>query len=537
MSRGASPHAITSAQLRGRVRGAIAALVVLWAVTGAGLAAPARWGLLVTTAIYAAIALALPALVRSIGARRSTVAGLQLSLDAVGLAAVVLLTGATASPVAALLVVQVGTVALSGRPRIGRVVAAGQSLLVLGCYVWGAAFSATRATVESGPSVGTRTAGFLVVVWLVAVFAPTVASVTERELRRRGEDLEVLTGLAESLEGSRDPASVARALVDTAVAGFGFRRAVVVAGPSGALPLLASVGLLDELARVPGEPGGSFLVNQAHQERRAITAPSLDPDQEPWLYRLLPGAAGVVVVPVSTEGRSLGALVLERTDDRELPARVVAALERAASFAGLALRNAWLLEQVQRLAAIDSLTKIANRRTFEATLERELARAGRSGAHVGLVMLDLDHFKRLNDEYGHQAGDDVLRRAAAALSAACRDFDTPARYGGEEFAVVLPGCGPELAEQIAERLRGAMSELSAPVPVTASAGVACFPGNGPTADSLVQAADAALYRAKASGRNTTRVAASRPPRGPLGSEEAMVVASEPLRLTFESSGG
>ena len=98
------------------------------------------------------------------------------------------------------------------------------------------------------------------------------------------------------------------------------------------------------------------------------------------------------------------------------------------------------LEQVQRLAATDGLTKIANRRTFETTLEREVARAARSAEHLSLVLLDIDHFKRLNDAHGHQAGDEVLRNVAAALSCACRDFDTAARYGGEEFAVVLPGC-------------------------------------------------------------------------------------------------
>ena len=116
-------------------------------------------------------------------------------------------------------------------------------------------------------------------------------------------------------------------------------------------------------------------------------------------------------------------------------------------------------EQVQRLAATDGLTKIANRRTFESTLEREVARATRSAEHLSLVMIDIDHFKRLNDEHGHQAGDEVLRNVAAALSCECRDFDTAARYGGEEFAVVLPGCGPDEARLIAER-RFKLSEVA-----------------------------------------------------------------------------
>ena len=119
---------------------------------------------------------------------------------------------------------------------------------------------------------------------------------------------------------------------------------------------------------------------------------------------------------------------------------------------------------MQRLAATDGLTKIANRRTFEATLEREVARATRSAEHLSLVMVDIDHFKALNDMHGHQAGDEVLRNVAAALAIECRDFDTPARYGGEEFAVVLPGCGPEEARGIAERLRQAVAGAPAVVP-------------------------------------------------------------------------
>ena len=150
-------------------------------------------------------------------------------------------------------------------------------------------------------------------------------------------------------------------------------------------------------------------------------------------------------------------MVLEHTGGAKIERRVVTGLERSASYAALALRNAWLLEQVQRLAATDGLTKIANRRTFESTLEREVARATRSAEHLSLVMVDLDYFKALNDTHGHQAGDEVLRNVAAALSCECRDFDTAARYGGEEFVVILPGCNADEAFVIAERLRAAVA--------------------------------------------------------------------------------
>src|SRR5439155_610987 len=110
--------------------------------------------------------------------------------------------------------------------------------------------------------------------------------------------------------------------------------------------------------------------------------------------------------------------------------RVVSMAERFASHGTLALRNAWLLADARRRAATDGLTGLANRPTFDAVLGQELERAARGDDHVSLVLMDLDHFKRVNDEHGHQAGDDVLRRVAATLAARSRVYDTAARYGG-----------------------------------------------------------------------------------------------------------
>src|SRR5205807_1445522 len=133
--------------------------------------------------------------------------------------------------------------------------------------------------------------------------------------------------------------------------------------------------------------------------------------------------------------------------------RVVSMVERFISHGALALRNAWLLEQVRLMATVDGLTGLANRSSFDEALEHELARAARQGDDVGLLMLDLDYFKRLNDRHGHRAGDDVLRRVAELLRLGCREFDTAARYGGEEFAIVLPRTPPQEATVVAERLR------------------------------------------------------------------------------------
>jgi diguanylate cyclase (GGDEF)-like protein len=211
------------------------------------------------------------------------------------------------------------------------------------------------------------------------------------------------------------------------------------------------------------------------------------------------------------DSRPLGALVVEAGGSVRHQQRLVSGLERSAAYGALALRNASLLESVQRLAATDGLTKIANRRSFEAALERELSRATRAAEHVSLVMVDIDHFKDLNDRLGHQGGDEVLRLTAAALADECREFDTAARYGGEEFAVILPGCGPEQAHEIAERLRQAECSAPTPLKVTASAGVATFPSHAGDAESLVRAADEALYASKRGGRDRTSLSIGIPP--------------------------
>jgi diguanylate cyclase (GGDEF)-like protein len=177
----------------------------------------------------------------------------------------------------------------------------------------------------------------------------------------------------------------------------------------------------------------------------------------------------------------------------------VSTLERFTSQAALALRGARLLEQVQHMAATDGLTMIANRRTFEDSLVREIARAGRQ-RHVSLLMIDIDRFKMLNDVHGHPTGDQVLREVAQIIKEQCREFDTAARYGGEEFAAVLPSCTGDEAARLADQIRMTIA-AGTTVPVTVSVGVGTFPGDGRDAESLVRAADQALYEAKHQGRN------------------------------------
>jgi diguanylate cyclase (GGDEF)-like protein len=160
----------------------------------------------------------------------------------------------------------------------------------------------------------------------------------------------------------------------------------------------------------------------------------------------------------------------------------------------------------------DPLTGLFNRRFLEETLTRELSRAKREQRPLALVLLDVDHFKRVNDTYGHDAGDAVLKAIASLLRAETRGGDVASRLGGEELLVVLPGASVEQARAKAEGLRAKISELvlesgAAPIgPVTASFGVSAFPKHGEVAEELMKSADKALYRAKHGGRNQVMVA-------------------------------
>jgi diguanylate cyclase (GGDEF)-like protein len=178
-------------------------------------------------------------------------------------------------------------------------------------------------------------------------------------------------------------------------------------------------------------------------------------------------------------------------------------------------------QRLKRLVAVDALTGIANRRHFDRALDRELRRARRERQPLSLIFLDLDEFKRFNDNYGHTQGDEVLRRVALTLDETFRrGGDLVARYGGEEFAVVLPGVDARRAGLYAERLRRrvwrlAITNSASQVSdrITISAGVATVMPHAPelidaTPDALLRAADQALYRAKCQGRNRVCMAAA-----------------------------
>ncbi|MEW6336351.1 MAG: diguanylate cyclase [Acidobacteriota bacterium] len=226
-------------------------------------------------------------------------------------------------------------------------------------------------------------------------------------------------------------------------------------------------------------------------------------------------------VPLMAQGESLGVLFLQSPQGMEgSPAQLSEATQRMAGMVAehlaLTLSNIKLRETLQGQSIRDPLTSLYNRRYMESSLDRDLRRAARGQDSVGLMLIDLDHFKRFNDSHGHDAGDQLLRELGAALLQQFRGEDIACRYGGEEFTVILPSASPEDTRRRAEQLREAVSAIRVEHegllldPVTASIGVAVFPHHGSTAETLLSAADAALYRAKAAGRNCVVVAPETP---------------------------
>jgi diguanylate cyclase (GGDEF)-like protein len=254
----------------------------------------------------------------------------------------------------------------------------------------------------------------------------------------------------------------------------------------------AAAGLLDQPVRY-----GEGIEGRALQTRQAVIGDEPVP---------------LLAAPLVAEERVLGLLTLVGSTDRPFGRDDA---ERVGSLVGqgaVAIENARLHRLIQKQAKTDPLTQLLNRREFEEQLAREVERAQRFGTPVGLVVLDLDDFKLINDRFGHLAGDGVLKAAAGAIRQCTREIDQPARWGGEEFAVILPHTGIDGAARLAERLRQAIAERQIPTPdgrsvrVTASFGVAALPGSGTTQVELTAAADDAVYRSKRAGKNRVSLA-------------------------------
>jgi two-component system cell cycle response regulator len=227
-----------------------------------------------------------------------------------------------------------------------------------------------------------------------------------------------------------------------------------------------------------------------------------------------PEGEGALAVPVYTGGHLSGVLAVYGRAYDEDDAVFLEVLARQLE---TGLENAFLLGEAQRLSLTDGLTGLWNRRQLDLRAAEAMQVATRFGEPFALLLLDIDHFKGVNDRLGHQTGDAVLVEVAGRVASAVREVDVVARYGGEEFALLLPRTEPEGAALLAEKVRSLIADRpfqleSGDLTVTASIGVACHPQHGGSVRELLAAADAALYRAKGAGRNRVEEAAAIDPR-------------------------
>ena len=451
---------------------------------------------------------------RSGGSNLGLLASMVL-VDGLYLAWVTYATGGTQSPLRFLLYVHLVAVTLLASYRTGLKIALWHSLLsFVVLYAQAAELIPAR---ESAPGlVPTPETGLaslpvfnVVAFWIVAFVTAAFSSLNERELRRRRADSHALATMATEMEELHRPEDIADKLLEWLHDSLDFERGVVLS-IRGGVSVLASRGA-EELRDVADEL--DILIRDVEKLRHPVLVKNVHAGGNPTLASLLPDARRVLVLPLISDGEVLGVVAITHAGRGwRIERRIVGVAGQLVGYAALALRNAWLLDQIQRMAHTDGLTGVANRRMFDAALGRDLARSARNHTSLSLLLLDVDHFKAFNDRHGHVAGDDALRAVAEVLSIHSRAFDLVARYGGEEFAVVLPDCEVGEAVVIAERLRLAVADADVAEPVTVSVGVAAFPEHAVDAERLLQAADEALYASKRDGRD--RVSTPQPTETP-----------------------
>jgi two-component system cell cycle response regulator len=341
--------------------------------------------------------------------------------------------------------------------------------------------------------------------------------------------------LGEALSGSHDLDRILHVVLETAQASTRARAGAVLLldperselriavgdglvenGVDPKLRLSVGVGIIGEVARTGTPVRG-----------RVGSAPGL--------LRPGPGeptTTALIAVPLKSSTTVIGVLVLfERAGGGEFAEDDLVTLRTFTSQATVAVDNVLLHEEARRLSITDALTGAWNYRYFQMTVGKEIERSARFGRPLALLMLDLDHFKLVNDVHGHQRGDAVLIELAERIRRTVRDVDTLARYGGEEFVVILPETDEQGAVQAAERITQVVrrapfgSPDEDPLEITISVGVALFPRHGSTSAGLLREADDALYAAKRQGRDRWVLAA--PEHGSAAAERPSAVPAPP----------
>jgi len=319
------------------------------------------------------------------------------------------------------------------------------------------------------------------------------------ELRHRSQDMEMLTEMSELLQLSADIGEACQVLP-----AFGAR---LFPGSTGSVHVTGAVPDMVETKAWWGDfpPASDFAVADCWALRRArahvgTIAGIRCPHTE--------GQKGVTLcAPMIAVGDAIGVVTLNLSDSLSIPPHVEQFAHSFADQISFALANLRLQETLRTHALRDVLTGLFNRRYLEKTLAAELARASRAGRQIGVMLIDVDHFKRFNDTHGHAGGDALLEQLARVMQSAVGEADLVCRYGGEEFVVLLPDVEADVLRSRAESLVEAARRLQVHVegtdlgPITVSAGIALSNDSTTNAAALLAVADRSLYIAKASGRD------------------------------------
>ena len=331
------------------------------------------------------------------------------------------------------------------------------------------------------------------------------------EAQRSRDEITVLYDAAKTISSSLELESVLNSLVQVTCQAFTYEQGAILLADerSGDLVVEATYGY------APGTRGYRIPVGKGitgSVQRTGKPEVVADVRRDPRYIGITERVVSEIAVPLISEGRVIGVFNLESTHRAAFGQRDLHILTALAGYATIAIENARLFEKTKRLAITDGLTELYNHRYLHEAMERTLQRCRRDEQPLAVIMLEIDSFKRYNDTYGHQRGDDVLRIVADVLRKGSRTSDIVARYGGDEFMIVLPNSSKDTASEIAERLRRAVEAYpfllgeSIVTSVTLSVGVAASPDDGDTVDGLVDAVDRAQYTAKRSGGNKVYVA-------------------------------
>lgn len=329
--------------------------------------------------------------------------------------------------------------------------------------------------------------------------------------RRRALQLEVINAIAQQTTAVLDLNELLSRVCVLVQQAFQVSQVSVLLKDQEDVVLRAQHGTLTATISQGGRlPAAQGLWGNALESQRTITENEVE--KSPDYVGFYRETASRMCIPLISFGQILGVLVLDSDQKGAFSPNDSQPLESVADICATAIQNAYYVERVKQLAYLDGLTGIFNRRYFELRIEEEMERAQRFGSGLAVIMIDIDHFKRINDEFGHLLGDEVLRQVSSIFHHELRKMDISCRYGGEEFAILLSQTNLTEALTVAEKLRTVVENWQfpgVPRPVTISAGAASYGEHGITRDELVKEADAALYAAKQAGRNRVHKAAER----------------------------